>query len=91
MPALGWRTYGRRLSWKLIAVVMGPGSRPGRRLTQLKAGATDKPWQRHLAGPYVGLSTKGDALTLTAIAELNDHADRSLLIVEDDKPFLERL
>jgi two-component system response regulator RegA len=28
---------------------------------------------------------------LTAIAELNDHADRSLLIVEDDKPFLERL
>src|SRR5260370_9919325 len=32
-----------------------------------------------------------DALTLTAIAELNDHADRSLLIVEDDKPFLERL
>ena len=29
-------------------------------------------------------------LTL-AIAELNDQADRSLLIVEDDKPFLERL
>src|ERR1700722_12871665 len=28
---------------------------------------------------------------LTAIAELTDHADRSLLIVEDDKPFLERL
>ena len=26
-----------------------------------------------------------------AIAELTDHADRSLLIVEDDKPFLERL
>jgi len=30
-------------------------------------------------------------LTLNAIAELNDHVDRSLLIVEDDKPFLERL
>src|SRR5881628_2400565 len=30
-------------------------------------------------------------LTLNAIAELNDHTDRSLLIVEDDKPFLERL
>ena len=28
---------------------------------------------------------------MTAIAELTDHADRSLLIVEDDKPFLERL
>ncbi len=28
---------------------------------------------------------------LTAIAELAAHADRSLLIVEDDKPFLERL
>jgi two-component system response regulator RegA len=28
---------------------------------------------------------------LTVTAELTDHADRSLLIVEDDKPFLERL
>jgi two-component system, response regulator RegA len=28
---------------------------------------------------------------LNAIAELNGHLDRSLLIVEDDKPFLERL
>lgn len=28
---------------------------------------------------------------MNAIAELNDHADKSLLIVEDDKPFLERL
>src|SRR3981189_2138228 len=28
---------------------------------------------------------------VTAIAELIDHADRSLLIVEDDKAFLERL
>ena len=29
---------------------------------------------------------------VTAIAELTDHhTDRSLLIVEDDKPFLERL
>jgi len=28
---------------------------------------------------------------LTVTAELADHADRSLLIVEDDKPFLERL
>ena len=28
---------------------------------------------------------------MNAIAELNDLSDRSLLIVEDDKPFLERL
>ena len=28
---------------------------------------------------------------MNAITELTDHADRSLLIVEDDKPFLERL
>ena len=28
---------------------------------------------------------------MNAITELNDHADRSLLIVEEDKPFLERL
>jgi two-component system, response regulator RegA len=28
---------------------------------------------------------------VNVIAELNDQADRSLLIVEDDKPFLERL
>jgi two-component system, response regulator RegA len=28
---------------------------------------------------------------LTVTAELADHADRSLLIVEDDRPFLERL
>ncbi len=28
---------------------------------------------------------------VTVIAELTDHTDRSLLIVEDDKPFLERL
>src|SRR5258707_10251347 len=31
------------------------------------------------------------APTVNAIAELTDQADRSLLIVEDDKPFLERL
>ncbi len=28
---------------------------------------------------------------MNAIAELSGYADRSLLIVEDDKPFLERL
>ena len=28
---------------------------------------------------------------MNAITELTDHTDRSLLIVEDDKPFLERL
>ena len=32
-----------------------------------------------------------DAAILNAIAELAAHPDRSLLIVEDDKPFLERL
>jgi two-component system response regulator RegA len=32
-----------------------------------------------------------DGLILNAIPELAGHSDRSLLIVEDDKPFLERL
>jgi two-component system, response regulator RegA len=32
-----------------------------------------------------------DSIILNAIAELAGHTDRSLLIVEDDKPFLERL
>src|SRR6201996_5884565 len=32
-----------------------------------------------------------DNVILSAIAELAGHTDRSLLIVEDDKPFLERL
>jgi two-component system, response regulator RegA len=37
------------------------------------------------------VSATGGYPTLNAITELTDHADRSLLIVEDDKPFLERL
>ena len=37
------------------------------------------------------LYSKKDVLILNAIAELAGQADRSLLIVEDDKPFLERL
>ena len=32
-----------------------------------------------------------ETTTLTATPELAEHTDRSLLIVEDDKPFLERL
>ena len=32
-----------------------------------------------------------ETTTLTVTAELAEHTDRSLLIVEDDKPFLERL
>jgi two-component system response regulator RegA len=36
-------------------------------------------------------SINEDAAILNAIAELAGHPDRSLLIVEDDKPFLERL
>ncbi len=41
--------------------------------------------------PYVeGIEGKGNVI-LSAIAELAGHTDRSLLIVEDDKPFLERL
>src|ERR1700722_1626454 len=32
-----------------------------------------------------------DGIILNAIPELAGHSDRSLLIVEDDKPFLERL
>src|SRR6201992_4128015 len=35
--------------------------------------------------------TNEDAVILNAIPELAGHSDRSLLIVEDDKPFLERL
>jgi two-component system response regulator RegA len=38
----------------------------------------------------LGYSSLQELPALT-IAELTDHADRSLLIVEDDKPFLERL
>jgi len=37
------------------------------------------------------LYSKKDVSILNAIAELAGQADRSLLIVEDDKPFLERL
>src|SRR5258708_30022254 len=37
------------------------------------------------------LSPKPRSGIVSALTELNDHADRSLLIVEDDKPFLERL
>jgi two-component system, response regulator RegA len=49
----------------------------------------------HLAAvsvtPYVVTSDNKDIVILNAIPELTGHADRSLLIVEDDKPFLERL
>jgi two-component system response regulator RegA len=41
--------------------------------------------------PYVGGCDGKDGIILNAIAELAGHPDRSLLIVEDDKPFLERL
>ena len=50
-----------------------------------------RPWQRRVATPYVGVTDIKDAQPVNAIAELTGHADRSLLIVEDDKPFLERL
>jgi two-component system, response regulator RegA len=46
--------------------------------------------ERHGLAIYPNIRHK-DARTVNVIAELNDHADRSLLIVEDDKPFLERL
>ncbi len=39
----------------------------------------------------LGSSHKGPAPLTATATELTDHADRSLLIVEDDKPFLERL
>ena len=48
------------------------------------------PLAERLAAPYL-LDIRNRGMTLNAITELNDHADRSLLIVEDDKPFLERL
>src|SRR5665213_86293 len=50
-----------------------------------------RPWQRPLATPYDEMSDERIPDPVNAIAELTDHADRSLLIVEDDKPFLERL
>ena len=50
----------------------------------------ERPWQRRSGTPYVGGPPQGYE-TVNAITELNDQADRSLLIVEDDKPFLERL
>jgi two-component system sensor histidine kinase RegB len=55
-----------------------------------------RPWQalaRHILSRHMleGISSITGIPTLNAITELNDHADRSLLIVEDDKPFLERL
>src|ERR1700754_2411588 len=49
-----------------------------------------RPWQRHVAAPYAKL-TQPRVLKVNAIAELTGQTDRSLLIVEDDKPFLERL
>ena len=53
------------------------------------------PWQCKIAAPYALYDAlhpqpRGNPI-LNAIAELNDLSDRSLLIVEDDKPFLERL
>jgi two-component system, response regulator RegA len=49
------------------------------------------PLAEHGPTPYVeGLEQK-DNVILSVSAELAGHADRSLLIVEDDKPFLERL
>ena len=50
-----------------------------------------RPWQRRVATPYVAVLDKEDTRIVNAIPELTAHADRSLLIVEDDKPFLERL
>jgi two-component system response regulator RegA len=41
--------------------------------------------------PYVDESHEKDGFILSVIAELAAHPDRSLLIVEDDKAFLERL
>ena len=52
------------------------------------AGPIDylRPWHRLIATPYVDVQREDN--TLNAIAELNEQTDRSLLIVEDDKPFL---
>jgi two-component system response regulator RegA len=43
------------------------------------------------ATPYVASCIIKETQIVSAIAELAGHTDRSLLIVEDDKPFLERL
>src|SRR3954469_23545722 len=49
-----------------------------------------RPWQRQMAAPYAKV-TQPEDLKVNAIAELTGQTDRSLLIVEDDRPFLERL
>src|SRR5258708_34002040 len=50
-----------------------------------------RPWTRRVVTPYLESIKYRECQTVNAIAELTGHADRSLLIVEDDKPFLERL
>jgi len=50
-----------------------------------------RPWQRRVVTPYLESIKHRECRTVNTIAELTGHADRSLLIVEDDKPFLERL
>src|SRR5260221_3576989 len=50
-----------------------------------------RPWKRRVVTPYLESIKYRECRTVNTIAELTGHADRSLLIVEDDKPFLERL
>src|SRR5258707_9165495 len=50
-----------------------------------------RPWQRRVVTPYLESIKLRESQTVNTTAELPGHADRSLLIVEDDKPFLERL
>src|SRR5258708_32476384 len=49
-----------------------------------------RPWQGGVVTPYDRCPPRRIP-TVNAIAELEGQTDRSLLIVEDDKPFLERL
>src|SRR3954468_24237975 len=48
------------------------------------------PWHRHPATPYVRVRHE-EPQRFNATPDLRRHADPPLLIVEDDKPFLERL
>src|SRR5258708_566762 len=85
-----FRSPGRAAVSRPVKPLLNPqvSARPGRRI-----GVIDfmRPWQRRVVTPYLESIKHRECRTVNTIAELTGHADRSLLIVEDDKPFLERL
>ncbi len=65
---------------------------PRARFEAGEISAEQQPWQRLPSAPYrCKVPATRNTRIVNAISELAGHADRSLLIVEDDKPFLERL